>query len=784
MLAIAIILLYSYLVSVNAGLNPAIPVRSENETLQANDTEDSIEVFESLGYAPDNLPFLDPTLPFVGREGDVRNVTDIIVLNRVSIVGISGSPAFGKSTLAIHIGYEVVKNHITVGYINADEDDLFSEVSEGIGTREMLTMEGLRLYFGRKKDVVNGENPQSMPKRWEELKRWAAGLKVRALLVLDNCDTALEVQGGELFKKVVREIWEAGRGRLQLIITSQKVVAFANINFLPYPIRKLSPEASVKLLKKMVEGVHIEMSDEQAKIIGNLTDGCPLALRIIGTELRSPEMGVSEMIHDLTMEILKIISDHPYPNVSRFQAIMNVAYNRLSAGEQFCAQQISFFPGSFGSDAGVQILGGRPSDNYGELCITVLVYRSLLDRYWIRYGDNMEKRFVLHKLIKKFFMSKYMHANVNSTFLSSWNSFNNTFRNFYSDYVSSYIASERTEWQELKFRAEAHNTQSAIAITIMEQTSVIPSLELSVVYGYYRRMVPMNSMTFQRVYYMFNDQERMCDALTIEVCSAVLADLLYQYYVYECREKRHNCTLFKCEHVIHASNLLSKVRTIPVDNPSVRSFLSLFHGYNYMCNFLFGNRAQPCIFGVLVGVHLLLFIVRRRNLQQVMHALFCILFSACLSLSSFIQYIVPCGLGLLEAFSIVCGHHSNLFILLRLEYVHFCLLLFTLPPLPYLIGYVVFVALLIYMQERIAKSWSGSQATHSQGPDHVIIYSNSEHRLLLLCIYAVTIIGSVNSSITQNHITDFVVTTGLVLLAMCITTVNVFPPVRIFGIKL
>ena len=34
MLAIAIILLYSYLGSVNAGLNPAIPVRPGNETLQ------------------------------------------------------------------------------------------------------------------------------------------------------------------------------------------------------------------------------------------------------------------------------------------------------------------------------------------------------------------------------------------------------------------------------------------------------------------------------------------------------------------------------------------------------------------------------------------------------------------------------------------------------------------------------------------------------------------------------------------------------------------------------
>ena len=148
---VLLLLLYSYLGSVDVWLSPAIPVKPENEALEMNDSVVSIELLQNLRYAPHNLPFLDPSLPFVGRESDVRNVTDILVSNRVSIVGISGSPAFGKSTLAIHIGYEVVKNHITVGYINADEDDLFSEVSEGIGTREVLTMEGLRLYFGRKK---------------------------------------------------------------------------------------------------------------------------------------------------------------------------------------------------------------------------------------------------------------------------------------------------------------------------------------------------------------------------------------------------------------------------------------------------------------------------------------------------------------------------------------------------------------------------------------------------------------------------------------------------------
>ena len=428
-------LLYSLLGIMNGKVNSG--VKLENETIEIN-TTDSIALFENLAYAPHNLPFLDPTLPFVGRENDVANITNIMVSYKVSIVGISGSPAFGKSTLAIHVGHKVAEKGIMVGYINADEDDLLSEVSEGIGTSEMLTTESIRPYFGKKEETMEDTKVKGTPKRWEEVKRWAAKLNGRALLVLDNCDNPLEEQDGELFKKIVSEIWKAGRGRLQLIITSQKKISFVNINFLPYPIKKLSLQFSVSLLKKMVEGFGVAMGDEQAEVIGNLSDGCPLALRIIGSELRSPETGVTEMIHDLTVEILKVISDHSLQNVSRFQVIMNVAYKRLSSGMQFCAQQVSFFPGSFDHEAGNKLL-----DN-GFLCILVLVKRSLLDRYLSSYGDN-ENRYRLHKLIQKFFLAKYIEENTNSTSFWSWNSFNNSFRNFYSNYVSGYVEGKRTE---------------------------------------------------------------------------------------------------------------------------------------------------------------------------------------------------------------------------------------------------------------------------------------------------------------------------------------------------
>ena len=71
-----------------------------------------------------DLPIIHPL--FVGRENDTREV--LLKVARAHIVNINGAPGFGKSTLAIHVGYEVVKNGTSVRYINV-EDKMFSIVS-------------------------------------------------------------------------------------------------------------------------------------------------------------------------------------------------------------------------------------------------------------------------------------------------------------------------------------------------------------------------------------------------------------------------------------------------------------------------------------------------------------------------------------------------------------------------------------------------------------------------------------------------------------------------------
>ena len=57
-----------------------------------------------------DLPIFHPL--FVGRENNVHQI--LLKVARAHIVNINGAPGFGKSTLAIHVGYEVVKNGTSV----------------------------------------------------------------------------------------------------------------------------------------------------------------------------------------------------------------------------------------------------------------------------------------------------------------------------------------------------------------------------------------------------------------------------------------------------------------------------------------------------------------------------------------------------------------------------------------------------------------------------------------------------------------------------------------------
>ena len=123
----------------------------------------------------------------MGRENDVHQV-----LRRVTnahIVNINGAPGFGKSTLAIHVGYEMIKNGTSVRYINV-EDKLSSFVNEpqkSEGKAIPKLSSNTNIHQAQKSSLIECSRSLSASRNqvlrskneslFEELQRWSETIK-------------------------------------------------------------------------------------------------------------------------------------------------------------------------------------------------------------------------------------------------------------------------------------------------------------------------------------------------------------------------------------------------------------------------------------------------------------------------------------------------------------------------------------------------------------------------------------------------------------------------------
>ena len=150
--------------------------------------------------APNNLPHFPG--PFVGRDNDVNGITHLLLHFIVKSVHIFGLPAVGKSTLAVHVGYEMASRGVAVQYINADETHVFKSYDESkpsdstiiehddqkpiqpLAISKAFSDIALPWYSKIEKKVVSTTA--------QGLVDWAKGLSNSTLLILDNCDSLLQ----------------------------------------------------------------------------------------------------------------------------------------------------------------------------------------------------------------------------------------------------------------------------------------------------------------------------------------------------------------------------------------------------------------------------------------------------------------------------------------------------------------------------------------------------------------------------------------------------------------
>ena len=152
-------------------------------------------------YHSDTLPTILEREVFIGRDSEIKELTGWI--ENSTIISIVGSPGFGKSTLAIHVGHVITeKGGIAVYYI-----DLY-EVQDMTTLKEKLTF------------LISGENRRSS----EYLLMWASKLKVPTLLIFDNCDDLLH-KHKDSFQMLMKNLVRRSQ-LLKVMLTAKQMTSF------------------------------------------------------------------------------------------------------------------------------------------------------------------------------------------------------------------------------------------------------------------------------------------------------------------------------------------------------------------------------------------------------------------------------------------------------------------------------------------------------------------------------------------------------------------------------
>ena len=189
--------------SLNQNHFPVKSTSMDNDCTFRSQLERHLFTYIAGEIASNNLPHFPG--PFVGRDGDVNNITNTLLSNHslVKMVHIFGLPAVGKSTLAVHVGYKMASHRVDVRYINVDESHLFKshkepKPSDSIILTESYTLKATQAVTIPKAFTEIAPSWYSHAKKSfvsttaQGLAEWAKGLSNATLLILDNCDTLLQ----------------------------------------------------------------------------------------------------------------------------------------------------------------------------------------------------------------------------------------------------------------------------------------------------------------------------------------------------------------------------------------------------------------------------------------------------------------------------------------------------------------------------------------------------------------------------------------------------------------
>ena len=329
-----------------------------------------------------------PSLPdyvshFSGREKEINDIIHWLDPHNtdVRVVSIVGPPGFGKSSLAIQVGHEMIDQGVVVNYVNLDE----------------LTVEDLP------EKIVANAGITTRNGSFERLQKWLrTEINFPVLLILDNCDDVLYREKNKLLKYLQSLRGFATMKMIKIFLTTKNKINLVD-DFEELSLGELTFEASCKLLCGVAKR---EVDEQSCEVITQQTGHVPLALKVVGAILRTRTRNISEVVEKLENQFLETLN--PLDMDQRVNASLTVSYSYLSEQQKKLGQYLSHFPGSFGEKDACSIL------NYTVDYDCQLVNAEIITLEQTSLLQSLDRgRYQFHKIIKVFFANKALASRMN-----------------------------------------------------------------------------------------------------------------------------------------------------------------------------------------------------------------------------------------------------------------------------------------------------------------------------------------------------------------------------------
>ena len=339
-------------------------------------------------------PFLPPMVPhFTGRQKKCEEVVRHMISQSTQLVTISGSPGFGKTSLAIAVGHRLKRQGLPVYFLS---------LRNAKSTNDLMLK--LLSIFGH---TPLGTADKNLSSSTDELCRLLSVIPSNVFIVLDNADNLFqnsEQKTNQEILDLLENIFSRYTNITFLCTTRISFNEFLKMKFQCHQsiqIASLDHQSSSQLVQKLVQ----EVMESECLRITNICGHVPLAIKLL-CGLIGENKKLTEYLDEFyrsSQSIIDMLDDPDLPSDLRLKLLFESSFDRFSQQEKEAFVSLSVFVGeSFNEQAAVAVIGG-------EKITANKLLRGVKRKSLIDSSGTEAKPLSFHPLIRSFAVEKAQH---------------------------------------------------------------------------------------------------------------------------------------------------------------------------------------------------------------------------------------------------------------------------------------------------------------------------------------------------------------------------------------